>query len=44
MDYAANVQAAHGFGGAFASARVPGDACNSTIAVPGQYDFQMDGH
>ncbi len=48
LDYATSVQAAHGFGGAFASARVPGEVGggtvrNSTVNAPTQYDFQMDG-
>jgi len=43
LDYATSVQAAHGFGGAFASARVPGEVRNSTVDVPTQYDFQLDG-
>jgi len=34
-------QSAHNFGGAYASARVPGEVRNST--VPSQYDFQLDG-
>ena len=43
LDYATSVQAAHGFGGAFASARAPGEVRNSTVNAPTQYDFQMDG-
>jgi O-glycosyl hydrolase len=42
LDYATSVQASRGFGGAFASA-VPGEVRNSTVNVPSQYDFQMDG-
>jgi len=42
LDYA-SVQAPRSFGGAFASARVPGEIRNSTVNVPTQYDFQMDG-
>ena len=38
-----SVQASHGFGGAFASARIPGEVRNSTVNAPTQYDFQMDG-
>jgi O-glycosyl hydrolase len=48
-------QAAHGFGGAQASARVPrgayasarvrgGDIRNSTVNVPSQEDFQLVGN
>ena len=36
-------QASHGFGGAFASARIPGEARNSTVNVPSQDDFQLQG-
>jgi hypothetical protein len=43
LDYATSAQASYGFGGAFASARVPGEARNSTVNAPTQYDFQMDG-
>jgi len=39
--YALSRQAAHGIGGAYASARVPGEARNSTVNV--QDDFQLDG-
>jgi hypothetical protein len=39
----ASVQTSHGFGGAFASARAPGEARNSTVNAPTQYDFQLDG-
>jgi O-glycosyl hydrolase len=39
----ASVQTSHGFGGAFASARVPGEARNSTVNAPTQDDFQLDG-
>ena len=45
MDYAISQQAAHGFGGAYASARVPGgDIRNSTVNVPTQEDFQLVGN
>jgi hypothetical protein len=40
---ARRVQASHGFDGAFASARIPGEVRNSTVSAPTQYDFQMDG-
>jgi hypothetical protein len=44
LSYSANVQAARGFGGAYASARVPGgDIRNSTVNVPTQEDFQLVG-
>ena len=43
LAYATSVQAAHGFGGAFASARAPGEVRNSTVQAPSQYDFQLDG-
>jgi hypothetical protein len=36
-DYAISQQAAHGFGGAFASARTPG------ASVQNHDDFQLDG-
>ncbi len=36
-------QPAHGFGGAFASARAPAQVRNSTVHVTSQYDFPMDG-
>ncbi len=36
-------QASHGFGGAFASARIPGEVHNSTVSVPSQDDFQLQG-
>jgi O-glycosyl hydrolase len=39
----ASVQTSHGFGGAFASARAPGEARNSTVNAPTQDDFQLDG-
>jgi hypothetical protein len=41
--YALSLQAAHGFGGAYASARTPGEIRNSTVNVPNQHDFQLDG-
>ncbi len=41
-DYAVSQQAAHGFGGAFASARVPG-AVRSTVTIQNHDDFQLDG-
>ena len=40
---ASRVQASQGFDGAFASARIPGEVRNSTVNVPSQHDFQMDG-
>jgi hypothetical protein len=40
----AGTQASPGFGGAYASARVPGgDIRNSTVSVPTQEDFQLVG-
>ena len=39
--YALGWQAGHGFGGAYASAREPGEVRNSTIPVA--HDFQLDG-
>lgn len=36
-------QPSHGFGGAYASARIPGEARNSTVSVPSQDDFQLQG-
>jgi hypothetical protein len=36
-------QEARSFGGAFASARVPGGIGNSTVYVPSQDDFQLQG-
>ena len=46
LDYAiSQQQAAHGFGGAHASARVPGGHIrNSTVNVPSQEDFQLVGN
>jgi hypothetical protein len=41
--YALSVQAAHGFGGAYASAREPGQIRTSTVNVPAAHDFQLDG-
>jgi hypothetical protein len=44
LGYTASVQAPGGFGGAYASARVPGgDIRNSTVNVPSQEDFQLIG-
>jgi hypothetical protein len=43
LSLATSVQASHGFGGAFASAREPGEVRNSTVAVPSQDDFQLQG-
>jgi len=43
MSSATSVQASRGFGGAFASARIPGEARNSTVYVPAQDDFQLQG-
>jgi O-glycosyl hydrolase len=43
LSSAASVQGSHGFGGAFASARAPGEARNSTVNAPTQDDFQLDG-
>ena len=41
---ATSVQASHSFGGAYASASVPGsDIRNSTVNVPSQEDFQLQG-
>jgi hypothetical protein len=45
-DYALSLQAAQGsggFGGAYASAREPGQVHNSTFAIPAQNDFQLQG-
>jgi hypothetical protein len=40
----ASMQTSHGFGGAYASARVPGgDIRNSTVSAPSQEDFQLVG-
>jgi hypothetical protein len=41
--YALSLKAAGGFGGAHASAREPGIVHNSTVNVPGQPDFQLQG-
>jgi hypothetical protein len=44
LSYANSVQASRGFGGAYASAQVPGgDIRNSTVNVPSQEDFQLVG-
>jgi len=44
LSYSTNVQASRGFGGAYASARVPGsDISNSTVNAPSQEDFQLVG-
>jgi hypothetical protein len=40
--YQLSLQAARNFGGAYASARIPGAVRNSTVNVP-SYDFQLDG-
>jgi hypothetical protein len=32
-----------GLGGAYASARIPGEVRNSTFNVPASHDFQLDG-
>ena len=40
-DYALSVQAGHSFGGAYASAREPGQVRTSTVATT--HDFQLDG-
>jgi hypothetical protein len=39
--YALSVQANHGFGGAYASAREPGQVRNSSVSST--HDFQLDG-
>jgi hypothetical protein len=41
--YALSLQAARSFGGAYASARVPGVVHNSTFNVPANGDFQLQG-
>ena len=41
-DYSLSVQAAHGFGGAYASARESSDI-RGTVNVPTTHDFQLDG-
>jgi hypothetical protein len=40
-DYSLSVQASHDSGGAYASAREPGQVRNSS--VPTAHDFQLDG-
>jgi hypothetical protein len=42
-DYALSLRAAQGFGGAYASARVPSQVHNSTFNIPTQDDFQLQG-
>jgi len=42
-DYAISQQAAHGFGGAFASARASGAVRTSAIGVQSRDDVQLDG-
>lgn len=42
-DYALSLQAARSFGGAYASARMPGVVHNSTFNVPANGDFQLQG-
>ena len=42
-DYALSLGAAQGFGGAYASAREPGQVRNSTFNIPAQDDFQLQG-
>ncbi len=42
-DYAVSQQVAHGFGGAFASARAPGAVRSSAVATQSHDDFQLDG-
>ena len=45
LSYASTVQASRGFGGAYASAQVPGgDIRNSTVYAPSQEDFQLVGN
>ena len=39
--YALSWQGGHGFGGAYASAREPGQVRNSTVVTT--HDFQLDG-
>ena len=41
-DYSLSVQASHNFGGAYASAREPGQI-RGTVNVPAAHDFQLDG-
>jgi hypothetical protein len=41
--YALSLQAARSFGGAYASARMPGVVHNSTFNVPANGDFQLQG-
>ena len=41
--YALTLRMAKGFGGAYASARAPGQVHNSTFNVPSQNDFQLQG-
>lgn len=41
--YAISQQAAHGFGGAFASARASGAVRNSAVSVQNHDDIQLDG-
>ena len=43
LDTAISHQVSHSFGGAFASARIPGEVRNSTVSVPSQDDFQLQG-
>ena len=43
VDYALSLRAAQGFGGAYASAREPGQVHNSVFNVPTQGDFQLQG-
>ncbi len=43
MSHAISVQASHGFGGAFASARTPAEVRNGAGAVPRQYDVRLQG-
>jgi ABC-type Mn2+/Zn2+ transport system permease subunit len=42
-DYALSLRAAQGFGGAYASARAPGQVHNSMFNIPAQDDFQLQG-
>jgi len=45
LSSATSVQASRGFGGAYASAQVPGsDIRNSTVSAPSQEDFQLVGN
>jgi hypothetical protein len=41
--YELSLRAAQGFGGAYASARVPGQVHNGTFNIPTQSDFQLQG-